>query len=403
MRVWLGPWQWVEDAVGRSWRAPEGVTSVLDLRPLLAQATAGGPPTGSGIFITDDGVEVKGGVLIASDPQEQVSSKTRDQFAALVQQPLDATRLDDLLWEMLTRRTDPAGSRICPPLMPSTKRRLALTLGPIARDIPFAVDSQEWPLVQQVHQRQYREAMAAVDAGALPAEFHRKMLQVWIEKYRLPEREYTKFIPDDLPKTDGPIAHGTTLTESFNTADSTTLGPDQTWTEVAGDWHVASNTGAYASNTEGTARAEADVSSADHYAQITIVAMNASGNCQLGPCARFASGANTCYAVRVINPIAAGVRLIKLVSGALTDLDTQSFTVSPPNVVKLECNGSAIKSYIDTTVYNSVTDTAITTGTRGGMFAYNSLTDTTSVRADVWSLSDLAAATGNPWHYYAQQ
>lgn len=53
--IYLGQWEWFTEETGVSyWRCPGGdCIGLLDLRPLPAQAKAGGTPEGYGIFVYD--------------------------------------------------------------------------------------------------------------------------------------------------------------------------------------------------------------------------------------------------------------------------------------------------------------------------------------------------------------
>src|SRR5207253_2934705 len=92
----------------------------------------------------------------------------------------------------------------------------------------------------------------------------------------------------------------TTITDDFNRADGTTIGNQLTWTEVAGTWDTVSNqvqmTGPASDSATYSARAESDLSSADHYAQLVYVnAGTVTTQAHLGPAARFSPSAQTHY------------------------------------------------------------------------------------------------------------
>ena len=65
-----------------------------------------------------------------------------------------------------------------------------------------------------------------------------------------------------------------TYTETFNQADSSTVGPDQSWTEVAGDWETVSNT---LQTGSGGAKIALDgaLDTASQYAQCEVTALDA--------------------------------------------------------------------------------------------------------------------------------
>ena len=63
------------------------------------------------------------------------------------------------------------------------------------------------------------------------------MLSIW---GRMSDEHADELMPSEH-RAKGWERPTTTLTESFNQADSTTVGPDQTWTEVVGDLETVSN------------------------------------------------------------------------------------------------------------------------------------------------------------------
>ena len=188
------------------------------------------------------------------------------------------------------------------------------------------------------------------------------------------------------------IRGGTTLTESFNKADSSTLGPDQTWTEVNGDSSVVSNEvnsvtndGSYGSS----ARAEADLASADHYCQMAVTAIGSVSG--IGPCVRFHAAADTFYQAEAQVIVTQQLVMRKNVSASFTDLRSDAHTWSLPETVKIDVNGSTLKHYIGgTQVGSNVTDTDITGHLRCGLRGYS--TGGNTVKGDNWACADLAAS-----------
>ena len=66
--------------------------------------------------------------------------------------------------------------------------------------------------------------------------------------------------------------------------------------------------------------------------------------------------------------------------------------------MKCEANGSTITGYWDGANHVSGTNTDITGGVRGGIYAFGN--DPVFFEFET---ADLAAAAGSPWYYYAQQ
>jgi hypothetical protein len=158
-----------------------------------------------------------------------------------------------------------------------------------------------------------------------------------------------------------------TITDNFNTADSDTMGAQLTWAEVVSDWDNFQN-GAALSPAGGAdfayARAESDLDTDDHYAQVKEVH---TANSSSGPACRFAAAATTCYLTANFG----GVQyLYKSVAGTETELGNGASTWAQNRLTKIEANDTAIKVYIDGAQVVSVTDSSISGNTRCGMAAF---------------------------------
>lgn len=174
---------------------------------------------------------------------------------------------------------------------------------------------------------------------------------------------------------EGPDILGASYSESFNQADSTTLGPDLTWTEIANNWGTVSNRATPQSNNGGTAaRAEHDLGSDNHYVE-GPVRYGASVSGVVGLAARFDSAAQTYY--RAALDSAGRLDITRTVNGSNTDIASQSRTLSADidYTIRVECNGSTIRARVDSDVWLSATDTQITGNTRFGMAGYRTTRD----------------------------
>ena len=163
--------------------------------------------------------------------------------------------------------------------------------------------------------------------------------------------------------------------ESFNQADSTTLGPDLTWTEVQNDWGTVSNRATPQTNNSGSAaRAEHDLSSGDHYVE-SLVRYATSVSGVVGVAARFDSSAQTYY--RAALDSAGRLDITRTVNGSNTDLASQSRSIAANTdyLIRLECDGSTIRARVDSDAWLSTTDTQITGNTRFGMAGYRTNRD----------------------------
>lgn len=180
----------------------------------------------------------------------------------------------------------------------------------------------------------------------------------------------------------------TSYSESWNGADSGTFGIDLTWFEYsAGNTETKNNRGATVGQVGFVeVRAEHDVSSANHYAQCSIVTTTDAGgeNHQVGPACRFSASAKTYYTFRWLYN---SMTLMKVVSGAYTDLSTLGeVPASRPVTFRVDANGSTIKGFQNGTEKRSVTDTAITGNTRGGIYWYDNSFYT--IEVDDWVIDD---------------
>jgi hypothetical protein len=137
-----------------------------------------------------------------------------------------------------------------------------------------------------------------------------------------------------------------TITDNFDRANNaSSLGSSSegwSWTAVAGTWGINNNL-AYApgASTTQTARAEIDLDSADHYAQV-VYAARSTGDF-IGPAVRFASAADTCYYYKSNSNVH---DLLKRVAGVPTSLATGSTSsLALPHTLKAEINGSTLKGF----------------------------------------------------------
>lgn len=393
-RIWVGPYVWVDGA----WDLPTGAVRGIDLRS-LAQCAAPGPSAqGNGLFVTPDAVALGANyVEVPLNFTGGTRNAVRNKLG--LPQTIIAAGRRGFVLELLTRHAvahiDVDGAlpfHFCPPLLPNRLGRLRLRLADdgIDEDHEIRTDSPFWAKVQAMLHLQYRRYRAAAIAGQLPADFHRRWLTVQLEKFAGRITDWHAFKPADLPDEE-PLPHSTTLTESFDTADADTLGPDQSWTEVSGDWDVIDNgVSEVGGGGDGaSARVEADLAGDDHYAQIEIVAF--AGNRRFGPAARFNAAENTLY-VAAGNANNNTTRLYKYVGGTATNMASLSSTFSIPDTLRIEVNGSTIEAFLNGASIGSTTDTAITGNTRCGL-AGGFLS--AGVRGDAWEAGDLGGGGGD--------
>lgn len=196
------------------------------------------------------------------------------------------------------------------------------------------------------------------------------------------------------------IRGGSRFDENWNCSDSTTSPSCQlTWANVLGTLGILSNHLYSAADGPNYARAESDVATADHEVQATTVAIDATGSFTDyyggGPCCRFSSSAQTCYLYRVEGRDVWIHKIFKCVAGTETALTSSlsSTNAAFGHTLKVKASGSTITATLDGTDIGNVTDTSITTGTRGGMMtkAQNDIGDSSRSRWDDWFAQDLIA------------
>lgn len=405
MRFWVGPWVWESTIQPNHWAMPTGSLASLDLRS-IPQCEARVTPQGSAVFVTANATTLgtdytnlgTDSNAILSNPQK---AAWRTRFG--LPNPLAASTLVDMVWETLTIQADPTGVNRVLPLVPSIDRQFELWIaGTRVKSKRFNLGDDEAIPVIELLKRMYRQARQNSLDGISHPQHYRKFLGALARKYGI---DYRNFIPSDLPD-EGELSPETTITETFNTANSSTLGPNLTWVEYTAN--AATDRFTIVSNTcrvieldvdgGSSARAESDLSSADHYAQVVIAAIGSTTqNKQIGACCRFSASAQTHYLARALQTNDT-FGICKIVAGTLTALGSAVSQVpAASGIVRLTCNGSSIKSTYSGVDKETITDTAITTGTRCGIFGYsaNTLGDADLDSFEAGDLGVLFDATSN--------
>lgn len=175
---------------------------------------------------------------------------------------------------------------------------------------------------------------------------------------------------------------GVTITESFNTADSDTLGPDLVWTETLADLDIVTNQ-AKATTAAGEARAESDLSTSNHYAQAACFKNGTGDGAQgLTVCVRFAAAARTYYGLRV--EANNGYTISKRVAGTNTSLKTGALTWVNGDIIRLEVTGTTLNALKNGVQFDTHTDASIAGGTRCGILVTGA-----TVSLDTFQAGDL--------------
>ncbi len=410
---YIGHWVWSEN----SWVPPVRIsgTGQLDLRSNSQCAIPGPTPQGWGLFAYSGPQSDPNLVLdLGTNLNATISVSTLTWLKNNVSSaPIAALTIKSALWAIMNSLADPTGVTKVKNIMPDNQGNLNLLVaGNVIlskRVEPFK--SPEWANILKQHQLDYATIRHDVEYAMLPPNFHREQLSYWSQLYGV---DYHVFIPEDLPD-ESPIDYGTTQSENFNCADNgTTINCQQTWTEINADngetFGILTSSG-YCNNCSGGFnywRAEADVASANHVGQLDIT-QSVTGGASYRNAAvmmRFDSGPGLNANTETGYIAGAGQRsdgsdyvmFDKAIGGTITQMTTNDtqLTIAPlPGTVKGTCNGSNMKLTWKGTDRQSFTDTSISTGTRGGVFARNG-SGTGTAAWDNWSLTDLAAGGSTP-------
>lgn len=359
MNWYIGPWQWLAKPYPR-WEPLCGF-GALDLRPIPQQRLMGGAP-GLALFFGPGTITDSSYRWLGSGSWHDVKPTGREKAAIPVRRgyTLKGDDLVSMLLDLFTDGSDADGADACKPLVPTIRGSLELVCGQRHSE-RFRWGGRHTGILRSMLRREFAEAWQRDQRHA------RKRLDDLCIRYAVDD--WKEFVPASLHKdVPGRLPRTTTITESFDRADSgTVMGNDLSWTQVAGTWGTASNKGykaATGSIIEG-ARADSDLSSDDHYSQVVV-----GGGDNLtahGPAARFASAANTYY---VTFNFADVQYIAKIEAGSQTNLGSGSYTYANDATIKLEANGSTIKMYAGGVEKASVTDSAITGNVRCGVASY---------------------------------
>lgn len=290
------------------------------------------------------------------------------------------TDVENYAWNALTLDSSPNGVGKPKPLVPSTNG-LELYLGTmgIAKRERFRWGQHPHTnILRDILREDFRACFDNVQSGKSKIGQDRKVLDWLSKRYNCDWKEFVT--PNLRAHIEGILPHETTLLESFDTADTITLGPDQTWVEYVDNtpddltWDVLSNQ-ARVLNRGGVqgnyARAESDLSSSDHYSQVVATDLGGVGeNSQIGVACRF-SGANvTCYACRALR-VNNTLDLWKASAGTVTTIGTPAaITISVPTLIKIQASGSTVKVFWGGVETRSETDTTISGNTRCGIYGF---------------------------------
>lgn len=376
-----------------AWGPPKGILGAVDLSA----------DDGTGyMFVTQDkpfqNVHLPIGDGTRLDSYVMTSTEKAGWAAALGVNPSTTGTLLDALWNLLTTEADPEGIQRAKPIMPTHKRELELRLGGHSlirsEKLPGTPSKHPaWSKINKVLQNIYKEKRKQDTIHA------RKWMGAQARKLKLSDEKISQLIDFRKRKKDLPLKPETVVSDNFTRSDEE-LGASSDWTEVVGDWEVVSNEVQYIGPTGGiqaAARYEQDLSSDDMYSEHTITSNDTTEGSQGGSLCRFNSSANTNYGVSTHqdSPTLIGLRAFKRVSGSRTNLDSdQSVTFNIPETIRIEADGSTIRTYLNGIKKHDFTDTSITGYTRAGLHARQQ--DAATVTLDNFEAGDLVEDDFDP-------
>ena len=389
---YIGPWVWDDrDPEMPSWNVPAGTVGLIDLRGIPDQSLAGVLGSRPYGFFAVSGTLPREYTLLGSGDLREINTTAamKSVWLSLFGYEPQGDKLADLLFDYLTNGSDPTfNDDTVPSLMPNTKGVLEMHLGGHslvkAARFRYGIHSHTNKTQAALH-RNYRRMRAEVEAGRMFDGHERKVLDFWVKKYKLKGDDWKQLVPAELRDGhSGPLPHDTTITESFNTGDSDTLGPDLSWTELEGDWDIVTNA--------------AEVASASGQ-QVVIKNIVGSASANRGVIARKDSSATLSYYHfdAADNGGATDTwRTFKRVSGSFTAIGSNTTVdVVADDVIKGQTDGSTIKRFRNGSEQDSATDSAISGNLRCGLNG-NVLAGNNGQRVDAFEAADLAAGTRHP-------
>ena len=375
--LYLAHWEWFcESADNCYWRAPGGdALGALDLRAIPGMSKPGGTPEGYGLFTYDRQVSIPGSMYlgdsldVALSPPQKAQIRTALNIRGFIQ----SDTVKDILWDILTVHSDPKGQTGPKPLLGKQGETVKLYLGGFSLIKEELFDEEHRQRTIAVFQEDYKRNKAD---GVSLETLQRWTGQTMKDLYgKMDDETAEKILPQEHKADKWKEPH-TTIIDNFNRADADALGTSSegwSWTEVLNDIDIVSNKASQQSIAAAgnDARAEFDLSSADHYAQAMGTIVNTTTS-QIDTTVRYAAAANTFYTYRV--ELTGGTPnhdLSKKVVGTFTSLATDDVTdglvAGVAQLIYTEINGSILTGKLAGVQIIQVTDTAITGNLRTGI------------------------------------
>jgi hypothetical protein len=352
---------------------------------------AGGAP-GIGLFVTYSAILPRDSYDLLCDGwlhDTKATQKLKDSIPARKGFTPQGDDLLGMLRSVLTIGADPTGQDFALPIMPTHDRRIEFSIGGMSHSERFVWGvSPETNIIQAVIQRDMAAAIDERQVGRMRQGQDQRILDALCEKYKLDKSDWKQFVPvirrNDIA---GPLPHETSASENFDTTDGAALGPQLAWTSINGTWLIKTNRARKSANnvTQEFARADVDLSSADHYAQCNQYGSSIHVG---GPACRMpGTSTQTCYLTGNFSDV---LYATKFVAGVQTNMVNTAVTWVSGDVYKIQASGSTITAHVNGVQKLSTTDTAITSNVRTGITQYANDTNGT---LDNFLGSDLSSGT----------
>lgn len=178
------------------------------------------------------------------------------------------------------------------------------------------------------------------------------------------------------------------------------------WTRVRGSLALsrvtADDTGAAVSSTASneTFRRDVDLGGVDQFSECDVVGAGADANRSVFVCARMGTGSTPSFYSAVVNANARTMTLLRYANPTSASPLTPTTTITIPTApfkLRLEVEGSAVRSLLNGEVILTATDSTIGSGTFGGLAFYNCGSGTLPpLRVDNWRAGLLADDVPGP-------
>jgi hypothetical protein len=277
----------------------------------------------------------------------------------------------DVLWETLTLQADPTGEVRALPIVPTHRGMLELHLAGHSL-LRAQRMTREHPAFQTLC-RALQGNYGKIHNKGKGAKTAAKWLEVQRRKLGLTASQAMDLlIPPGLAKQP-PRRPTTTIQDDFNREDDygalSASAEGWPWSEQTGFGIV----GEAATFITGAAmgRAETDLSSDDHYAQVDIVTMPSIGLIVRATTDNVFDGTNSYYSYVAGTSPTNPTRLYKTVNNSTLAIDggggVGGASIDAGKTLRLQCDGSTLTGYVDGQQSIQITDTAVTGNLRCGL------------------------------------